>query len=974
MYKTDGSGTDCYWQKSQTPAGGCGSDQDATTQFLQDLHVEDFLSTTMVKRLVQSMASHDTRWYSICMGDLLLKLSSDIIGPFVKWERTAEYCLGDRDTLQLESSSGGGEISGGDSDEDDDKEHGCANTEKRRGSHRMMQYEDIESLVKLAQHDAVLSRFELGSLVQRIEDKLFAIEVFEHECWNAISTVMDEDGTNHSDPNAQANDATMKKLKALVVAANSKDSAVGNVEPFGKESTLTRSVLETAIAYRVWLLDVLYAETVRERVALVDGVVSRLSKLPALPSTSTGANGTFDNVVNVSIKLDAIAPRVRALSAKCVDNVDLINRHMALLSKPPTSTGEDQVAFEMDAALSELRNVPVISIVEEKIAVRRDMQSWAKKARLVLARARPAFEDLAKLKVELQFIFQGQSPTRTATVKNLRHNAEVESEIQAFAKSDDVLAFCKSDNEQNLGLHQRCLTLYFTAESWKDRCDAILATLRAYGNADAGPIVGMVTPKATNMIDLKRIDDLLREYQSVEVDLNVEHQFLHKVNEHAVAWSSEITAQLLNDKASFTQMQHFVEAGNRPRGIIINPTRQVLDMLAELLRWHAAVTAFVNTLDDQDDNISARLYPILVAGLEVIELYNNSRQCQPRKFVFETKETMRLLSERLDSRKTCRVLSRSKLEASTISLSVLSRVVDQTRDHDEGEPLMSLVYCIWQIYAEDFAKRNASAAAPRSQFTVDAASELSKSKPVAEGSHALDRIAKNNRTHWISEFESLVAEGEAMEHSVRRALADSKGLLRMCLRQSQDVNAHLVTLKDLQTTIRAKSDGNRPSLSISKTLEQQLEHNVKLFGWVVRALQFPVLLYQSHDSDNEVLSYDRISYEVLVKLFDSRPTLEQEDMKDFACLLLRVCELYKAARAWQEEVSNLTMISLRGGKRRASPMKGEGAENEDEPSQIDVVKVSKLSNNSILKKVRMSARLAKSSTRIPSLAHYLRSI
>ena len=93
-------------------------------------------------------------------------------------------------------------------------------------------------------------------------------------------------------------------------------------------------------------------------------------------------------------------------------------------------------------------------------------------------------------------------------------------------------------------------------------------------------------------------------------------------------------------------------------------------------------------------------------------------------------------------------------------------------------------------------------------------------------------------------------------------------------------------------------------------------------------------------------------------------------MKDFACLLLRVCELHKAARGWQEEVSNLTMISLRGGKRRASPMKGEGPDN-DEPSQIDADKVSKLSNHTILKRVRMSVTFAKSYIRIPLFAHHL---
>jgi hypothetical protein len=89
-----------------------------------------------------------------------------------------------------------------------------------------------------------------------------------------------------------------------------------------------------------------------------------------------------------------------------------------------------------------------------------------------------------------------------------------------------------------------------------------------------------------------------------------------------------------------------------------------------------------------------------------------------------------------------------------------------------------------------------------------------------------------------------------------------------------------------------------------------------------------------------------------------------EEIGDFACVVLRVRELHEAAKAWQDEISTLTMLSLRGGKRRnqsaASPLKSP-ARNDDEDissssSRIDVDKVLQLYHHPILSKVRSKTR------------------
>lgn len=72
--------------------------------------------------------------------------------------------------------------------------------------------------------------------------------------------------------------------------------------------------------------------------------------------------------------------------------------------------------------------------------------------------------------------------------------------------------------------------------------------------------------------------------------------------------------------------------------------------------------------------------------------------------------------------------------------------------------------------------------------------------------------------------------------------------------------------------------------------------------------------------------------------------------------MLRVQELYDAAQAWQREISELTMLSLRGAKRRGqatSPSRSGCNVDEDDggQNQVDLDKVSEMSHNPILSKV-----------------------
>ena len=99
----------------------------------------------------------------------------------------------------------------------------------------------------------------------------------------------------------------------------------------------------------------------------------------------------------------------------------------------------------------------------------------------------------------------------------------------------------------------------------------------------------------------------------------------------------------------------------------------------------------------------------------------------------------------------------------------------------------------------------------------------------------------------------------------------------------------------------------------------------------------------------------RIPWDVLVALYDRIPVSPEEQVGDFALVALRVTELYEAAKAWQDEITNNTMISFRGGKRRA-PSLSPTKQSQDTDAKIEIDKMQKLAKNPVLSKVRKKSK------------------
>jgi hypothetical protein len=119
--------------------------------------------------------------------------------------------------------------------------------------------------------------------------------------------------------------------------------------------------------------------------------------------------------------------------------------------------------------------------------------------------------------------------------------------------------------------------------------------------------------------------------------------------EECQLWAESASDFLLRDGLpSFVDALTAVEAANqlegRPRGIILSPTRQVLAIVVDLLRWHGSVTTLVRSKSVD----IAVAYHLLIEGVEVVELYGKLRQ-KADQYMPNAEESPVILRRKLDS-------------------------------------------------------------------------------------------------------------------------------------------------------------------------------------------------------------------------------------------------------------------------------------------------------------------------------------
>jgi hypothetical protein len=927
-------------------------------------HEDDFLSSDVVNTFVEQVRSNDSRWYTDHFTKMLLSLSNNIVAPHLAWRRRVETLLGDRPDSELDNGHSDGETSEEDNDDEGEQPGEDGKSEQRINERkRYYNFDEIKAFEEAATHDPVLQKFNLSRWKDRLREKLSDIESFENHGWGLVSKLFSK--PNVAD-GAKEDDEVFSELSKLRVLAFSSNSSMSNVSPLGKSSSvLSRKVLDDGILIRSWYLDLHRLESSKERLVFIDKMAARASELPRLPPC--------DHSAALDSRFDEAVARLRTISQRYFDHLTLFNKYRSILLARSSVNNEHGMDFlapqGVCQALQELGDIRVLSVAEEMLAIRMDILSWKEEAQALLSQKEVRFEDLMALKISLGFILDGRSSTRVDMIASIEANDKVDAEIRAFAEAD-IAALCGP-------LMSVVNSKYSITKAWKERADSMMNAIKQYnGNLQT-------SQKPPPMVDMKRINGLLAEYTNLDIFLPAHHKFFEEVRAEASKWSSELTTVLLDKTKQLSFLLCCLQSSktNRPSGLIVDPARHVVDSLVDLLLWHqqaceAQKVAMHKTggespaVSDDSNSTSSilkPLYPIIAEGSEILELF--SKRTEGIDFIVNSVGALQLLSKQLDSRRPMRVQSCMKLESSILGSTMLGRIISE--DEAQGSPLKFCLYLLWRATVVEFVEMYESSKGNKNVLTLDEAKKLVLKKPVKVGSGGGAEKWGVCFSSEESKLLELIKDGETKELEASKALALSKEYFRGPYRQSDAIRNHMTLVKELHNDFKMRLKGGN-GLALNKSLEQQLDHNIKVIGWLVSIVSFnPVMILARTNSCKQpfficaqvrTFPYpflhlvhcdldpeNRIPWETLISLHDRKPG-GLENMGDCAGIALRVADLFEAATKWQQEITKVTMLSNRGGKRR-----GEVSCSEVEGSMqatVDVETVRRLARNPVLAKVR----------------------
>lgn len=432
----------------------------------------------------------------------------------------------------------------------------------------------------------------------------------------------------------------------------------------------------------------------------------------------------------------------------------------------------------------------------------------------------------------------------------------------------------------------------------------------------------------------------------------------------------------------------------------MDPARHIVDSWIDVLDWHSRLKLSLSELvscgqsvgvsvsDDFSKLEANTIYPLLAEGIELVELFSQSK-ARGSSFSVTPEKTLSLMSQLDAMQRPLRTISRTKLEASLPGRIIVEHLVaDNVCDERHGSPLFYLLFVAWRLEVNDFVRRHTFLRSSSSEHsrtpTLQEAKELNASRPKLEETLRESDTMGHQQINYFRSLSSyvqtsalgilmdLIASGDRAEQEVRSLLLSLKDVFRGSSKKAGAVCDHLAKLKVLQGTFKSQT-----GLVLDRDLEDTLDRTVRDLGWLVKtfpyaALHSDELLSSSskvHSEDNQLNGSNKedefkhrvtkVPWDVLVSLFERIPSSSELEEASaggvLARVALRVRELYDSAHAWQEEVSNVMSISFRGLKRRVpsggitSTEKPTGSRSDSESqSKVDIRTLDRLSKDPIL--------------------------
>ena len=774
---------------------------------------DEFRCSRQVSHFVKQVQANDNRWYMRHFGNMMISLSTNIVAHLLTWRDRVQTILGERPEVEINCADG---------ETSDEDSHGESNDSEKQSWAllRFYSYDEIKSLEDCADNAAILRHFNLSQWQVRLQGKLTGIREFEARCSSSLSLVFSKPD---ADIAAKQSDSVYQELGQLKAQAMSTTSCVFNVSPLGSSASLvSRNVLDDAIAIRSWYLDLHRAEKIRERLVFIDELTTKASELPKLPPLeSVSFDALFDQAI----------ARLKQISQDPCNHFARVAQYRSLLTSRlavDSSRDEDLTTLEgVYNALKKLGKVPVLSVAEEMLFVRLDVLRWKVEAEHELSKASISFSELVALRRSLDLILAGRSETRVLKLANIEPNDKLDFEIRSFAQAD-VAAFCEA---QTSAMDSK----YISSCAWKERADAVVAAIKHHRRQQGA------SQKSLAMVDLKRVSGLLLEYKALEIQCPEEISFLEDVQATAAKWSQELLDFARDENKTFEDLcLRLTESRqDRPVGIIVDPTRTIVDLSLELLQWrHATTEAVAEANHNLKENLAngtaadlpniASLYLLVAEGFEVLQAHPAAKN-----YASDVTLALELISKQLDSRRPMRVLSRAKLESHPLCRSIFDRLIRE--DDREGSPLLFLLLVFWNATVADFVdKYDSHKSGDRSSF--EEAKRLILQRPVAANYHDKQQESECWGFFLSAKEERLVeliGQGAQMELDATQIFCTSKELLRGPLRQVDAIHDHVANIKQLLNRVRAIFAKNGTGLLPDRSVEQKLDYHSRVFGWLV---------------------------------------------------------------------------------------------------------------------------------------------
>lgn len=208
-----------------------------------------------------------------------------------------------------------------------------------------------------------------------------------------------------------------------------------------------------------------------------------------------------------------------------------------------------------------------------------------------------------------------------------------------------------------------------------------------------------------------------------------------------------------------------------------------------------------------------------------------------------------LLSLRGSERSAPRVLSLSRLEASDLCRTILYRLVDDGRDSSAGFPLLTLLRRVWAALVDEYLCRSQSAGGDRENFTLLHASEILRAypSPVAPPAASEGSQKQTVGDDAKERLRNAIEDGRQLESKTIGLLSQSRTLLKSSLKHPELVRTHSIALRELYNGFRGR---HSQGLTLDGSLEQNLDHDAKLFGWLVGSYHRVYLQFESFSLTN----------------------------------------------------------------------------------------------------------------------------